>query len=371
MDLKFLRTAFELAQMGAGFTSPNPAVGAVLTKNGKIIGQGYHHYAGGDHAEVVAIKSVKNKKLLHGSTLYVTLEPCCHYGKTSPCIEAIVKAGIKQIIVGMKDPSLKVNGRGIKYLRKKRIKVEVINSHSKLALKIRGLNQSWIKFEKYNLPYVVLKAAISLDGKIATRSGNSKWITNKKSRLDARQERSLCDAVLVGAGTIKEDNPKLAPQAKFKNKKLLRVIIDIDLSTSPKAKVYRDGNVVVLTTKLASQSRINKFSKFRINLKIFKTNIEIEIEKILKYLASLNVQKLFVEGGSGVHGTFYDATLKKHHLIDEVIFYFAPKIIGGYQSKSAVGGHGVGKIEQAIQFSNPQIAQLGDDFKITNFLNNY
>jgi diaminohydroxyphosphoribosylaminopyrimidine deaminase/5-amino-6-(5-phosphoribosylamino)uracil reductase len=346
-------------------------VGAVIVKNNKIIGQGYHHKAGADHAEIVAIKSIKDKAKLKGAELYVTLEPCSHFGKTPPCVDEIINSGIKKVFVGMSDPFKKVNGRGIVKLKKAGIKVELLNVKSDLYKKIIQINQPFIKHSHLGLPYVILKAAVSLDGKMATRTGDSKWITNQRSRIDARLERSLCDAVLVGSGTVKADNPELAPHGKFKTKKLLRVIIDNDLSTSPKARIYRDNNVVILTTNTASPRRVSEFKKANINLKIFKTKTKIEIKNLLKYLSSLGVQKLFVEGGANVHGSFYDAYLKNSKLVDEIIFYVAPVIIGGKNAVGAFAGEGNGRIVKIERFKDFKIRRIDCDLKITGILNKY
>lgn len=395
MNESLMALALELAKKGVGFTSPNPAVGAVLVKNGKIISRGYHKKAGTDHAEIIAFhgchceepKAMKQsqpvgQRLLRfpakagslamtgGATLYVTLEPCFHYGKTPPCVEAIIKAGIKKVCIGMIDPNKKVNGRGIKKLKKAGVEVEILNSKRELAQEIRKINQPFIKWAKLNLPYVVLKAAISLDGKIATRTGDSKWISGRESRKDARWERSLCDAVLIGSGTVKADNPRLAPQGKYKNKKLLRVIIDKDLSTNPKAKVYRNKNVLVITTSLASKLRRGQFKKFGIEFQILGKK-DVNIITLLHCLNKQGIQKLFVEGGAGVHGTFYDAALEDKKLLDEVIFYITPKIIGGKNALAAVQGEGVAEIKETKRLRNLKIEKMGDNIKVWGVLNEY
>ncbi len=370
MEEKFMKLAFDLAQKSVGFTSPNPVVGAVIIKNGKIIGQGYHHRAGDDHAEIVAIKSVKNKKLLIGSILYVTLEPCTYYGKTPPCVEAIIKVGIKKVCVGMIDPNKKINGKGIRMLKSTGIEVEILDSKTEIAKEIRKLNQPFIKWVKFNLPYVILKAAVSLDGKIATRTGDSKWISGEESRVDARLERSKCDAVMVGSGTVKADNPELAPHGKFKNKNLLRVIIDADLSTNTKSGVYRDKNVMVATTKLAIKKNQDKFRKAGIEFKICG-NKTVDIITLLHRLSEQGVQKLFVEGGAGVHGSFYDAFLKNNEIIDEVIFYIAPIIIGGKNAMTAVRGEGISEVYKVIKFKSYKVDGNSRDIKVRGIFNKY
>lgn len=364
-DEVFLERALELAKRGIGFTSPNPAVGAVIVKNEKIIGEGWHKRAGGEHAERGAIQDIRDIKDIKGATMYVTLEPCCHWGKTPPCVDSIVAAGIKKVVVGMKDPFEKVNGKGIAFLKKHGIQVELLNTKSIQYKEIRELNQPFIKWAKTGLPYVVLKAAISLDGKIATRTGESKWITSPKARDDARLERSLCDAVIVGAGTVAADDPELAAHGKYKNKKLLRVIIDPELGLSMNKRVFRDENVFVACTDQATSKNRRRFEKAGIEYKSFGKN-KISIKKLLEYLAKRNIQKLFVEGGAGVHGTFHD-----QRMIDEIIFYIAPKIIGGVDALSAVGGEGIKKLSEAVELTEVKIEQIADDIKIRGILERY
>lgn len=366
MNNKYFQLAIEEAKKGVGFTSPNPVVGAVVVRKNKVLSLGFHKQAGKDHAEVVAIKKVKNKTLLKDSELYVTLEPCCHYGKTPPCTELIINSGIKKVFIGMKDSSKKVNGKGINYLRKNGVQVEMCKD-KKLIQAIKDLNKPFVKNETVGLPYVVLKAGVSLDGKIATKTGDSKWITNNEARKDARLERSLCDAVLVGAGTVKADNPELASHGKHRNKKLLRIILDADLSTDIKAKVYRDKNVFVASTDLALEKRKNIFIKAGIEYKSFgKTNVNIK--NLLKFLGQRDLQKIFVEGGGEVHGSLVDAHQKYGNIVDEVIFYIALKIIGGREAKSVVGGDGIKNISEVTNLTQVIYKQVGDNLKVKAFL---
>lgn len=362
-----MKKAFELAKKAVGFTSPNPAVGAVIVRNGKIIGSGFTRPAGLDHAEVQAIKSAK--KSVVGATMYVTLEPCCHYGKTPPCTDSIISAGIKKVVVGMQDPFSKVNGQGIKILKENKIEVELL-ADTKLYQLIKDINQPFLKFVKLGLPYVVLKAAMTMDGKIATKHQESKWITGDVTRVDARLERSRCDAVLVGAGTVIADNPELAPSGKYKNKKLLRIIIDGKLSTSLDSLVYRNSDVFVATTDKASKEKIKLFKEKGIEYKSFG-ELEVSIISLLRYLAKRGIQKIYVEGGSGIHGAFVDASLKNKNIIDQVIFYMAPKIIGGEKSLPCIGGDGVEKMSDALKILDWSFKKVGGDFKISGFLNFY
>ena len=375
-----MRRAIELAKKGSGFTSPNPCVGAVVVKGGKIVGEGWHKRAGDDHAEIVAVKSVMNgsgiisvdidPSLFQNAELYVTLEPCSHDGKTPACAKFLVESGFKKVNVGMKDPFKKVNGKGIRFLRKNGVKVNLLKSGSKLSDEVRNLNQAFIKWATFGLPYVVLKAGISLDGKIATSSGQSKWITSDQSRKEARLVRSKCDAVLVGAGTVRADDCKLASHGKYKNKSLQRVVIDRKLSLPIKSKIFRDGNVLVATTSLASSKNKAKFKGAGIPVASFGTE-EVSVLRLLKYLAARGVQSVFVEGGSGIHGSFYDASLKNKKIIDEFLFYMAPKVIGGKNSPSMIGGLGLTDLSRARDFVSLNARKVDEDLRIQGVANFY
>ena len=361
--------AYELAKKGEGFTSPNPCVGAVIVKNGKIIGEGWHKKAGQDHAEIMAIKSAKSS--VEGADLYVTLEPCCHVGKTGPCTEAIIKAGIKNVFIGMKDPFMNVNGKGIKILGKNGIKVEVLNSKSELAINIRKINQPFLKWASNGLPYLTLKAGMSLDGKIATSARESKWITGEKSREDAYVERGKYDAIIVGAGTVSADDPELQNHGQYKAKKILRIVVDENLDLGLKYKVFKDKNVLVVCTNDASEKNKNKFIKAGIDFKSFGK--KMSVGKLLKFLAERDVQSIIVEGGSQTHGMFYDAALNDKNLLDKVLFYIAPKIIGGENALPVIGGSGIKKLSEAREALEIEVeaGKTGKDLKYMAVFNRY
>ncbi len=367
---QFLIQAIDLAKEAVGLVSPNPAVGALIVRNGKVIGKGYTKQAGKNHAEIEALNSVKNKKLLKDATMYVTLEPCAHSGKTAPCADAVVSAGIKKVVIGMKDPFTEVNGKGIGKLKKAGIGVELLNKKLELFQEVKNLNQPFLKFVKTGLPFVTLKAAVSLDGKIATRVGDSKWISSESSRKDSRIERGAADSVLVGVGTVNADNPELAAHGKFKNKKLLRVVIDPELKSNIKSKIFRDQNVFIAHTDRASKKNILKFKKSRINIKSFGKK-KVSIKALLKYLGQKSIQHIFVEGGGGVHGSFHDAALSDKILVDRVLWYLSPKIIGGENSVDSVAGNGIRKINQVLKLEQKKIKQIGQDLKIELIVNQY
>lgn len=363
MNEKFFKRAIELATKGEGFVSPNPCVGAVIVRGGRVVGEGWHRKFGGAHAEVEALRDAGSGAAV-GVDMYVTLEPCCHHGKTGPCCEAIVEAGIEKVFVGMKDPFEKVCGRGIRYLRKHGVEVQVLPARSELARKMRELNQPFLKFCKTGLPYVTLKAGMSLDGKIATSGGESKWITGEAARKDARIERSKCDAVVVGAGTVAADDPELAACGKWRRKKLLRVVIDGRLQLDPrKYRVFRDENVVVACSGSASESARRRFADAGVEVCKFGTK-RVSVERLLKYLGERGVRHLFVEGGSEVHGSFYDAFLKGGKCVDRVLFYVAPRIIGGSEALPVVGGEGVRKLEEAFALKDFDVAKVGIDLRV-------
>src|SRR3990170_455446 len=249
--VRFMRLAIKLAEKGLGRTSPNPAVGSVVVKNGKIIGCGYHQEAGLPHAEVNALQDAG--KMAQGSTLYVTLEPCAHFGRTSPCVTAIIKAGVKKVVIGSIDPNPKVRGKGIRALEKN--KIEVIKDV--LRDECLSLNEPYVKYITKKTPFVVLKLAITLDGKIATSTGDSKWITSLESRRYVHRLRSLVDCVMVGGGTVLKDDPSLTVRL-VKGKNPARAVLDGSLKVSPRAKVFasRNERVFIFTSAKANKNKI-------------------------------------------------------------------------------------------------------------------
>jgi diaminohydroxyphosphoribosylaminopyrimidine deaminase/5-amino-6-(5-phosphoribosylamino)uracil reductase len=362
-NVDFLCKALQVAKKGLGTTSPNPTVGAILVKNNNVIARGVTQIVGRNHAEIEAIKKAGSKA--RGSSLYVTLEPCCITGRTGPCTEAIIKAGIKNVFIGMKDPNPRINGRGARQLQKAGLKVFLLSKTSSLAIEIRSLNQPFIKAITTGAPYVTLKAGVSLDGKIATYAGNSQWITGELSRKDSRLERSMHDAVIVGAGTVAADDPELAPHGKYKDKKLLRVIIDGQLSSDIEKKVFRDSLVLVACATSAPIKRQKLFLKKGIPFKTFGTE-RVSIEDLLRYLGEQKIRSVFVEGGAEIHGAFVDA-----RQIDSVLWYIAPKIIGGRSAVSAVAGNGVAMLSDVIQIKNVSVKTFGNDLKVTGLVNFY
>ncbi len=351
-DIKFLKETIRLAKNGSGWTSPNPMVGCVIVKKDKIISRGYHKKYGGLHAEIEAFNNAKES--VEGGTLYVNLEPCCYYGKTPPCTDAIIKSGIKKVVCCTLDPNKKVAGKGIKKLKKAGIKVE----YGFLQEEAKELNEVFFTFHQKKRPFVALKFASSFDGKIATANGDSKWITNDVARKFARQLRGEYQAILVGANTIIKDNPHLGADGK-KQKDPLRIILDAKLKISLGRQIFRDKNVLILTTSQCDKIKKEKFIKegFEVCELLGR---KISAKTILQVLKDRNISSVFVEGGSEALGTFVD-----EKLVDRVFVFHSPIFVGGVRSIGAVGGKGVKYIKDALRFKKPKITMFEDNILIS------
>ena len=336
-DEKYIRMALRLARKAKGLTNPNPAVGAVIVKNGRIVGKGYHKRCGLPHAEVNALNDAGAKA--RGAVLYVTLEPCDHFGRTPPCTDAIIKAGIRKVIIGMKDPNPVNNGRGIRTLNRAGISTAV----GILEAEARGLNKPFIKFVTTGMPYVTVKMASSLDGKIATKTGDSKWITDTDSRNFVHGLRSRVDAIMVGINTVIKDDPLLLSSSS-KEKQPIRVIVDSRFKTPRGARIFSrtdESPVIIATTKAKSKSG------------------RVDLEDLLKKLGGMGIMHLLVEGGGELV-----ASLVEKRLVDEFLFFIAPKIIGGRDAVTSVEGDGIKKMSQALVFNNMKIRRFKKDILI-------
>lgn len=341
-----MKRALALAKKGTGYTSPNPMVGAVLVKNGHIVGEGFHPYPGGPHAEVVAIRNAGTQA--KGSTAYVTLEPCCHFGKTPPCSQALIHAGISEVYYAVGDPNPKVDGGGHQQLREAGITVHA----GLMAREAEELMRFFFHFMKLGKPYVIAKYAMSLDGRIATATGSSKWITSQQARQAVMHLRHECDAILIGSGTLQTDNPRLTARLPedVQPGKLLRVVLDSKRGVSPEALVFKTSPTsptVLFTHFPYSEQTIQQFEKKGVDLIQSPTNSEgrISLPFVLETLAKRNVLSLLVEGGGHVLGNFF-----QEQLVDEVWAFVAPKIIGGSQAPGPVGGVGATLIEDASRW---------------------
>ncbi|KPK38524.1 MAG: hypothetical protein AMJ78_09840, partial [Omnitrophica WOR_2 bacterium SM23_29] len=290
-DEKYMSLALELAKRGKGLTSPNPCVGAVVVKDGEIIGKGYHRKAGGPHAEIYALKQAGAKA--HGATLYVSLEPCRHYGKTPPCIDVIIASKVKRVVAATKDPNPLNNGKGLTFLRRKGIKVSV----GILENEARRLNEAFIKYIIKKMPFVTVKIAQSLDGKIATHTGDSKWITSEKAREFTHELRRETDAILVGVETILKDNPLLSARPKVKGarkiKQPAKIILDSKLRTPTSAKIFSKdsaGKVIIVATKFAPKDKIKALKRKGAEILIVESkNGKVNIKTLLRLLGEKGI----------------------------------------------------------------------------------
>jgi len=355
----FMDLALRLALKGRGKTSPNPMVGALVVKSGRIVGRGYHEKAGLPHAEVMALDDAGVKA--KGAILYVTLEPCTHFGRTPPCVDKIIKSGIKKVIVGMIDPNPLNNGKGIQVLKAHKIKVEV----GFLENKLNKLNEAFIKYITRKIPFVTVKVGESLDGKIATRTGDSKWITSDRSRAYAHRLRSNYDAIMVGVNTILRDNPRL--DAWFSRKQLIKIVVDSQLSIHEEADVFsRKSSVIIITLPVKSgQETENRkiLAQKAMILEVKEKTGQINLKDTLKKLAQLGITNILVEGGGTLIGGLFD-----EGLVDKVLFFISPKIIGGKEAISSVMGRGIARIDKAVKLKGAQLKRMGEDFLIEGYV---
>ena len=351
---KYMRLAIELAKKAEGMTSPNPMVGAVIVKGGKIIGRGYHKKAGLPHAEINAIRQAS--KRARGATLYVTLEPCDHFGKTPPCTDAVIGSGIRKVVIGMKDPNPINNGRGIKELKRNGItaKAGILESEA------RDINKPYIKYITAGMPYVTLKMAQSLDGKIATRQGESRWITSAKSRRYVQSLRAKADAVMVGVNTVLKDDPMLISKIKG-SRQPARVIVDSRLSTPLTARLFSSAkcsSIFIVTTKRYPKARL--IEKKCANVLVVKSKAgRVDLKDLLKRLGKMGIMHLLVEGGGELAAGFIE-----EGLADKIMFFIAPKIIGGKDALTSVEGRGVDRIEDAVALKDMNAKRIGGDILI-------
>lgn len=354
-DKIFLKQALNLAKKGLGSTLPNPMVGALIVKNGKIISRGFHKKVGLPHAEIEALKKIKKHQAI-GSTLYVNLEPCIHYGKTLPCTQAIIKSGLSRVVCSTIDPNPKVSGQGVKVLKKAGIEVSV----GMLKEEAKKLNEVFFTFHKKKQPFIALKFASSLDGKIATSSYDSKWITGKKSLEYSHRLRRQYQAILIGVNTLLYDNPNLGSYSKSKPDPL-RIILDPKLKTPLNAQALRNKNVIIATTKLADSQKLEKLQDLGFEVLVFNSEI-IPLKKLLKIIARREILSILVEGGGKTLGNFID-----ENLCDKLYAFYAPTVIGGEKAITPVEGKGVNLISQSHRFKIESINRLGEDFLVTAY----
>ena len=357
-----MKLALRLASRGAGWVSPNPMVGAVLVKDGRVVGRGYHRRAGLPHAEVEAIQDAG--ELARGADLYVTLEPCNHHGKTPPCTLAILAAGVRRVWIATPDPNPRVTGGGAEFLAAHGVAVEL----GLLADEARRLNEAWLHWVRTGRPWVIAKAACSLDGRIATATGESQWLTGERARAFGHRLRHRLDAILVGIGTILADNPQLTtrlPQGRGRDP--LRIVLDSRLRLPLTARLLRlesRATTLVACTKQANPDAIRALEDQGAQVAVLPQDAgRVSLTALLELLGARQVQSLLVEGGAETLGAFFDQKLV--HMFN---FFYAPKILGGRSAPGAVGGQGVTHLGQAHIAKQLRIRRMGGDLLLTGYL---
>lgn len=363
-DEKYMKEALKLALLGKGFVNPNPLVGAVIVKNGKIIGKGYHRFFGGAHAEVYALREAGDNA--QGADLYVTLEPCSHYGKTPPCAKAIVEAGIKKVVIGSVDPNPLVSGRGVKILRDENIEV-VTGVMEREAVKINEIFMSYIKSK---LPFVILKSGVTLDGKIATVSGESKWITGEKSRLKVHKMRNRVMAIMVGVGTVILDDPLLTTRLEEKCKSPKAVIVDSKLRVPVESQIFktsREREIIIACTEKFDKVKAESLKAMGVNIVVCPENKEgrVDLKYLTKKLGEMGIDSVLVEGGSELN-----FSALKSGIVNKVIYFIAPKILGGKNAKTSVEGYGIENISDSIKLKDICAENVGEDIMIQAYVIN-
>ena len=357
-DQNYMLQAIQLAKQGEGWTNPNPMVGAVIVKNGRIIGKGYHKKCGELHAERNAIASLTESA--EGATIYVTLEPCCHYGKTPPCTEAIIEQKIKRVVIGSRDPNPKVSGKGIKMLQEAGI--EVIEDF--MREECDRLNPVFFHYITTKTPYVVMKYAMTLDGKIATKTGASKWITGEAARAEVQHMRHRYMGIMAGIGTVLADDPMLNVRVEGW-KSPIRILCDSGL------RIPLDGQIVKSAGKYRTiaayaDSENTEAKRKRLHEMGVETigcpdeNNQVDLKKLMKYLGEEGIDSILLEGG----GTLNDSALRAG-IVQEVQAFIAPKLFGGMNSKTPVEGIGVRFPSEAVKLKCTDICQIGEDIRIT------
>ena len=379
-DLGFIQLAIQIASRGTALVSPNPLVGSVVVTDGEITGRGYHRYDDLKHAEVWALEEAGERA--RGATVYVNLEPCSHQGagkRTPPCVKALIDAGVKRVVASMVDPNPQVNGRGFDQLRAAGIEVEV----GAMEREARRLNEKFVKFVTTGLPFVHLKTACSLDGRIATRAGDSKWITGEEARNASQRLRHEYDAILVGIGTVLADDPLLTDRTQLPRRRLLaRIVLDSSLRIPLESQLVRTARhwpVIVFTAK-REEARADAFPTLAQSFVPWKTKLEalrefgvevirlepdrgrLDLKTILSTLSERNLSSVIVEGGAEAAGSFI-----AERLIDKATFFLAPKIIGGREAVPAIGGEGIERLSEALALGEVEVVWRGDDWEFTGY----
>ncbi len=361
-DIEFMRMALALAKRGLGRTSPNPLVGAVIVKDNKVVGKGFHRRAGEDHAEVVALNNAGAEA--EGATMYVNLEPCNHYGSTPPCTLSIIKSGIKRVVIGMEDPNPLVSGRGIKRLKKAGIEVE----SGVLMERSLRLNEAYIKYIVTKRPFVILKVASTLDGAIADSTGGSRWITGEASRRYVHRLRSIVDGVMVGAGTVLKDDPELTVRL-IRGRNPARIVVDSNLNIPMNSRIIKGAyktRTIIATTYKASLKKVEAFRKMGIELIFLPYKNGVDINALMDELGEMGITSLLIEGG-----TRLATSAIRYGIVDKLIIFYAPKIIGGLKDYPVFHELGISELKDAIQVFDIGVRRSGDDFYMEGYFKGF
>ncbi len=361
--MDYMAQALSLAQLALGQVSPNPAVGAVIVKGDEVVGEGYTHPPGLDHAEIAALKQAGERA--RGGVMYVTLEPCCHHGRTPPCTQAIIRAGITEVHVATLDVNPLVLGRGKQELEQAGIRVLV----GECEAEAKQVNEAYAKFVTEGVPFITVKFAMSLDGKIATRSGDSRWISGELARKRVHNLRYIADAVMVGVGTILVDDPRLTARCcgsgGLLKKQPLRVIVDSRGRTPLKARVFSEpGQTVLVLGKVAEPKERESFAQVGVELlELPAPDGRVDLKNLMTALGERKVTSVLVEGGSTLAGALFD-----QGLVDKVIAFVAPLIIGGREAKTAVAGWGVDKVQDSLKLEQVTVERFGEDVMVSGYV---
>jgi diaminohydroxyphosphoribosylaminopyrimidine deaminase / 5-amino-6-(5-phosphoribosylamino)uracil reductase len=356
-DERLMRMALDLARRGEGAVNPNPLVGAVVVRDGEIVGRGAHQRFGGPHAEVFALDEAGDAA--SGATLYVNLEPCVHHGKTPPCADRIIAAGIRRVVVACRDPNPLVDGKGIAALRAAGLEVE----QGLLEAEATRLNDAFFKFIRSGRPLVHLKLAMSLDGKIATADGDARWISSQASRTRVHEFRRRAAAVLVGAGTVLSDDPALTVR-HVEGRNPLRVVLDGSGRTPPGARLLREpGRTLIATAAMSGEAEAALRAAGAEVWRLPEAGDRIDLPALLERLGGEGIDSLLVEGGAETAASFLES-----NLIDKVSIFIAPILLGGRGAVPAIGGAGAPTVAQAARLRDVGMERIGDDFLVTGYL---
>ena len=359
-DEQMMARAISLARNGLGRTSPNPLVGAVIVRDGRIVAEGWHRKAGTPHAEIHALNMAG--ELARGATVYVSLEPCAHYGRTGPCAKALVEAGVSRVVIAMTDPNPQVAGKGIAILLEAGIQVTT----GVLEQEAKKLNEVFLKWMTTGLPFVALKTAMTLDGKIATAAGQSQWITNEQSRYETHRLRDVYDGILVGINTALSDDPSLTTRLKeYEGKNPVRIVADSRARLPLTAKLVTDGaaRTIVAVTAGAPAERVEALRSAGVEIIVAGSGAHVDMHSLMEQLGAMKITSLLVEGGGSVNFSLLQAGL-----VDRVYAFIAPKLVGGRDALTPVEGDGFRELDHAVELEDIQLRQLGFDVLLTGIV---